>query len=200
MSIASRFPHLPPGVPQVRSRWRRWVGVTGLWLAGWRIEPPMPTEPKCVLIVAPHTSNWDFVMGFLAYLAMQMDASWLAKHTALAGPFGPLGRHFGGIPVDRSKPGNMVEACIDAFSSPRGKILVITPEGTRSRVEEWKRGYHRIALSAGVPIVPAAIDFKARCVRFGPAVQPTADAEADERKLRAFYRAEMAKHPSLYKE
>ncbi|MFM7706526.1 MAG: acyltransferase, partial [Gammaproteobacteria bacterium] len=70
MSIASRFPHLPPGVPQVRSRWRRWVGVTGLWLAGWRIEPPMLTEPKCVLIVAPHTSNWDFLMGFLAYLAM----------------------------------------------------------------------------------------------------------------------------------
>jgi hypothetical protein len=94
----------------------------------------------------------------------------------------------------------MVEACIEAFSSPRGKILVITPEGTRSRVEEWKRGYHRIALAAGVPIVPAAIDFKARCVRFGPAVQPTGDAEADERKLRAFYRAEMAKHPSLYKE
>ncbi|MFM7626252.1 MAG: 1-acyl-sn-glycerol-3-phosphate acyltransferase [Gammaproteobacteria bacterium] len=200
MSIASRFPHLPPGVPQVRSRWRRWVGVTGLWLAGWRIEPPMLTEPKCVLIVAPHTSNWDFVMGFLAYLAMQIDASWLAKHTALAGPLGPLGRHFGGIAVDRSKPGNMVEACIEAFSSPRGRILVITPEGTRSRVEEWKRGYHRIALAAGVPIVPAAIDFKARCVRFGPPVQPTADAEADERQLRASFRAEMARHPALYKE
>ena len=200
MSIASRFPHLPPGVPQVRSRWRRWVGVTGLWLAGWRIEPPMLTEPKCVLIVAPHTSNWDFVMGFLAYLAMQMDASWLAKHTALAGFWGRLGRHFGGIPVDRRKPGDVVEACIAAFSSPRGRIIVITPEGTRSRVEEWKRGYHRIALAAGVPIVPAAIDFKARCVRFGPPVQPTADAEADERTLRAFFRAEMAKHLALYKE
>ena len=200
MSIASRFPHLPPGVPQVRSRWRRWVGVTGLWLAGWRIEPPMLTEPKCVLIVAPHTSNWDFVMGFLAYLAMQIDASWLAKHTALAGFWGRLGRHFGGIPVDRRKPGDVVEACIAAFSSPRGRIIVITPEGTRSRVEEWKRGYHRIALVAGVPIVPAAIDFKARCVRFGPPVQPTADVEADERTLRAFFRAEMAKRPALYKE
>ena len=200
MSIESRFPRLPPGVPQVRSRWRRWTGVTGLWLAGWRIEPPMPAESKCVMIVAPHTSNWDFVMGFLAYLAMQIDASWLAKHTALAGFWGRLGRHFGGIPVDRSKPGNMVEACIEAFSSPRGMILVITPEGTRSRVDEWKRGYHRIALSAGVPIVPAAIDFKARCVRFGPPVQPTADVEADERKLRAFFSAEMARHPALYKE
>jgi 1-acyl-sn-glycerol-3-phosphate acyltransferase len=139
-------------------------------------------------------------MGFLAYLAMQMDASWLAKHTALAGPLGPIGRHFGGIPVDRSKPGNMVEACIEAFSSPRGRILVITPEGTRSRVEEWKRGYHRIALAAGVPIVPAAIDFEARCVRFGPPVQPTADIEADERRLRAFFRAGMARHPAQYKE
>jgi 1-acyl-sn-glycerol-3-phosphate acyltransferase len=160
----------------------------------------MLTEPKCVLIVAPHTSNWDFVMGFLAYLAMQIDASWLAKHTALAGFWGRLGRHFGGIPVDRRKPGDVVEACIAAFSSPRGRIIVITPEGTRSRVEEWKRGYHRIALAAGVPIVPAAIDFKARCVRFGPPVQPTADVEADERTLRAFFRAEMAKRPALYKE
>ena len=200
MSGAPRFPRLPPQVPQVHSRWRRWVGVAGLWLAGWRIESPLPSVPKCVLIVAPHTSNWDFVMGFLAYLAMQMDASWLAKHTALAGPFGPLGRHFGGIPVDRSKPGNMVEACIEAFSSPRGRILVITPEGTRSRVEEWKRGYHRIALAAGVPILSAALDFKSRCVRFGPPLQPTDDIEADERRLRAFFRADMARHPAQYKE
>jgi 1-acyl-sn-glycerol-3-phosphate acyltransferase len=118
----------------------------------------------------------------------------------LAGFWGRLGRHFGGIPVDRRKPGDVVEACIAALSSPRGRIIVITPEGTRSRVEEWKRGYHRIALAAGVPIVPAAIDFKARCVRFGPPVQPTADVEADERTLRAFFRAEMAKRPALYKE
>ena len=200
MSVASRFPRLPPGMPQVQSRWRRWVGVAGLWLAGWRIEAPLPSTPRCVLIVAPHTSNRDFVMGFLAYLAMQMDASWLAKHTALQGPWGPLGRHFGGIPVDRSKPGNMVDACIAALASTRGCVLVITPEGTRKRVEEWKRGYHRIALAAGVPIVPAAIDFKRRRVCFGPAVQPTADAEADERQLRAFFRADMARHPAQYKE
>lgn len=200
MSIPSRFPRLSPDMPQVRSRWRRWLGVAGLWLAGWRIESPLPTETKCVLIVAPHTSNWDFVMGFLAYLAMGMDANWLAKHTALAGFWGRLGRHFGGIPVDRSRPGKMVETCIEAFAAPRGRILVITPEGTRSRVEEWKRGYHRIALAAGVPIIPAALDFKGRRVLFGPPVRPTADVDADERQLRAFFRAEMARHPAQYKE
>lgn len=200
MSLEGRFPRLPPSVPQVRSRWRRWAGVAGLWLAGWRIETPLPSASKFVVVVAPHTSNWDFVVGFLAYLALQLDAGWLAKHTALAGPWGPLGRHFGGIPVDRRNPGDMVATCSRAFASRPGMVLAIAPEGTRSRVDSWKRGYHRIALAAGVPMVPAALDFRRRCISFGPAVTPTADADADERQLRAFFRADMARHPAQYKE
>jgi 1-acyl-sn-glycerol-3-phosphate acyltransferase len=151
-----------------------------------------------VIVVAPHTSNWDFVFGFLAYLAMRMDASWLAKQAALSGPFGRLGRRFGGIPVDRGRAGHMVETCATQFAEREGLVLVITPEGTRKKVPAWKRGYHRIALRAGVPIVPVAIDFSRRAVTFGPPVEPTADADADERRLQQFFHAGMARHPSQY--
>lgn len=193
-----RFPPLPPEIPQFRGRWRRALGVAGLWLTGWRIEGPYPRLRKFVIVVAPHTSNWDFVYGFLAYLAMRLEASWLVKHTALAGPFGRLGRRFGGIPVDRGRAGHMVETCVAEFAARDGLVLVITPEGTRSKVPAWKRGYHRIASAAEVPIVPVAIDFSRRAIRFGPPRQPTADADADERELQSFFHAGMARHPDQY--
>ena len=189
---------MPPQVPQVGGLWRRVVGVVGLWLAGWRIDGTYPPLQKFVIVVAPHTSNWDFVFGFLAYLAMRMDASWLAKEAALSGPFGRLGRRFGGIPVDRGRAGHMVETCAAQFAARKGLVLVITPEGTRKKVPGWKRGYHRIALRAGVPIVPVAIDFSRRAVTFGPPVEPTADADAAERRLQQFFHAGMARHPSQY--
>lgn len=193
-----RFPLLPPEIPQYRGLWRRALGVLGLWLGGWRIQGPYPRLSKFVIIVAPHTSNWDFVHGFLAYLAMRLEASWLAKKEALSGPFGRLGRRFGGIPVDRGRAGHMVETCVHEFAARQGLVLVITPEGTRKKVPAWKRGYHRIALAAGVPIVPVAIDFSQRCIRFGPPLQPGPDADADERQLKAFFHAGMARHPDQY--
>lgn len=193
-----RFPLLPSQVPQVRGLWRRVVGVVGLWLTGWRIDGTYPPLQKFVIVVAPHTSNWDFVFGFLAYLAMRIDASWLAKEAALSGPLGRLGRRFGGIPVDRGRAGHMVETCAAQFAARKGLVVVITPEGTRKKVPAWKRGYHRIALRAGVPIVPVAIDFSRRAVTFGPPVEPTADADADERRLQQFFHAGMARHPSQY--
>ena len=176
-----RFPLLPPQVPQVRSLWRRVVGVVGLGLAGWRIDGTYPPLQKFVIVVAPHTSN-----------------SWLAKEAALSGPFGRLGRRFGGIPVDRGRAGHMVETCAAQFAERKGLVVVITPEGTRNKVPAWKRGYHRIALRAGVPIVPVAIDFSRRAVTFGPPIEPTADADADERRLQQFFQAGMARHPSKY--
>jgi 1-acyl-sn-glycerol-3-phosphate acyltransferase len=193
-----RFPLLPPEIPQYRGCWRRALGVAGLWVTGWRIQGPYPKLRKFVIVVAPHTSNWDFVYGFLAYLAMRIDASWLAKKEALSGPFGRLGLRFGGIPVDRGRAGHMVETCVEAFAAREALVLVITPEGTRKKVAAWKRGYHRIAQAAEVPIVPVAIDFSRRCVHFGPALQPTDDADADERRLQAFFHPGMARNPDQY--
>ena len=194
----SRLPRLPAETPQVRSRWRRWVGGIGLALAGWRIEGNLPNLRKFVLIVAPHTSNWDFVIGFLVYLALQLETHWFAKHTALRGPLGPLGRHFGAVAIDRSRAGNVVQAYIEEFARRERMVITIAPEGTRRRVADWKHGFHHVARGAGVPIVPAALDFSRRRIVLGEPVMPSDDYVADMAKIKPFFRAEMARHPENY--
>ena len=196
----SRLPRLPAETPQVRSRWRRWVGGLVLALAGWRIEGELPNLRKFVLIVAPHTSNWDFFIGFLVYLALQFETLWFAKHTALRGPLGPLGRHFGAVAIDRNRAGNVVQAYIDEFARRERMVLTIAPEGTRSRVTDWKRGFHHVARGAGVPLVPVALDFRRRRVVFGEAVVVTDDYVADMVRIKPFFRADMARHPQNYDE
>lgn len=196
----SRVPRLPPETPQVRSRWRRVVGTAGLWLAGWRIEGNLPNLRKFVLVVAPHTSNWDFVMGFMVYLALQVETLWLAKHTALRGPLGPLGRHFGAVAIDRSRAGHVVQAYIEEFGKRERMILTLAPEGTRSRVADWKHGFHHVARGAGVPLVPAALDFRGKRIVFGAPLMPSDDYAADMAIFKPFFRAEMAKRPENYDE
>jgi 1-acyl-sn-glycerol-3-phosphate acyltransferase len=196
----SRLPRLPAETPQVRSPWRRWLGGLVLAIAGWRIEGDLPNLRKFVLIVAPHTSNWDFFIGFMVYLALQFETLWFAKHTALRGPLGPLGRHFGAVAIDRSRAGNVVQAYIEEFARRDRMILTIAPEGTRSRVADWKRGFHHVARGAAVPIVPVALDFRRRRVVFGKPVLPTDDYVADIARIKPFFRADMARHPANYDE
>ena len=166
---------------------------------GWRIEGNFPTTSKFVVIVAPHTSNWDFVVGILTYFALSLDANWMAKHTALKGPWGPLGRYLGAVPVDRSQAGNVVQSSNAEFAKRAKMMLVIAPEGTRSAVEGWKKGYHHIALAAGVPIVPVALDFGRRLVLIGEPLSPCQDYDADYARLKSFFRAEMARHPANFR-
>jgi 1-acyl-sn-glycerol-3-phosphate acyltransferase len=97
------FPVVPPLTPQVRSRWRRAFGVFMMRLTGWRIVGNMPNLPKFVMIVAPHTSNWDFFHGAMAYFALQIETVWLVKESAIKGPWRALALHFGAAPIDRSR-------------------------------------------------------------------------------------------------
>ena len=197
--MSSRFPKPPIDVPQVRSWWRRPFGILGLWLMGWRIEGNFPSHRKFVVIVAPHTSNWDFVVGILTYFALSLDANWMAKHTALKGPWGPLGRYLGAVAVDRSQAGNVVQSSNAEFAKREKMMLVIAPEGTRSAVEGWKKGYHHIALAAGVPIVPVALEFGQRRVLIGEPLLPRDDYAADYTQLKSFFRADMARHPENFR-
>ncbi|MFM7395680.1 MAG: 1-acyl-sn-glycerol-3-phosphate acyltransferase [Gammaproteobacteria bacterium] len=196
----SGFPYLPPETPQVKSWWRRAVGQSVLRLLGWRIEGNLPNLRKFVLIVAPHTSNWDFIVGFMVYLALQLECVWLAKHTAFRGPLGPIGRYFGGVGIDRARAGNIVQAYIDEFAKRDRMVLTLTPEGTRSRVSEWKKGFHHVARSARVPIVSVALDFSRRRAIFGPPINVTDDYVADLARIKPFFTAKMAKHPSNFDE
>jgi 1-acyl-sn-glycerol-3-phosphate acyltransferase len=160
----------------------------------------LPEEPRFVLIVAPHTSNWDFIIGVLAKIAIAIDASWLGKHTIFVFPVAPLLRWLGGEPVDRSTSHGIVEAAIARFRSRPQWVLAVAPEGTRRPVEHWKTGFYRIAVGAGVPILPVTFDYSRRAVDLGTLYWPTGDEEIDMREIRGRYHAGMAKHPEGFVE
>jgi 1-acyl-sn-glycerol-3-phosphate acyltransferase len=189
---------MPPRAPQVYARWRRLLGVAMMRLTGWRIAGNMPDIPKFVMIVAPHTSNWDFLRGILAYLVLRLDTTWLAKHTAFVWPVGWLARRFGGMPIDRARGGNIVRTCVAEFARREKMSLTITPEGTRSRVKEWKLGFYYIANEANVPIVPVALNYRDRLVMILPPFTPTGDIAADLPKIKALYSKDMARHPDNF--
>ena len=167
-------------------------------LGGWRIAGNMPDIPKFVMIVAPHTSNWDFYHGFTAYLTLRLDNTWLAKHTVFFWPLGILARRFGGMAIDRARGGNVVRVCVTEFARRERMSITITPEGTRKRVKEWKLGFYYIANEANVPIVPVALDYPNKLVRILAPFTSTGDADADLPKIKALYSREMARHPESF--
>jgi 1-acyl-sn-glycerol-3-phosphate acyltransferase len=149
------------------------------------------------MIVAPHTSNWDFVVGMFAKWALGLRARFLAKHTVFRFPLGPFLRWWGGIPIRRHAAGGVVPDAVAAFREHEYLAMVITPEGTRSKAE-WKSGFYRIAHAAGVPIVPVAFDYPKRAIRFNPPFWPTGDYEKDLPALQAFFSRDMALRPENY--
>jgi len=164
-------------------------------LMDWRIEGQLPPFDKFVVIGAHHTSNWDFVLFIAAKFILRLNARWFGKHSIFRWPFGALMRYWGGIPIRRHLKLNTVEQAIEAFAEHRQFILVLSPEGTRRKVERWKSGFYHIACGAGVPIVPAALDFQHRRIVIGAPLQPTGNEEADLRQLLAFYRPYVPKNP-----
>ena len=166
-------------------------------VAGWRIEGELPDLPRFVICVAPHTSNWDFVIGYAAKMAVGLRASWLGKHTLFRGVMGPLLRRMGGIPVDRRAPIGVVEQVVEWFRGSRQLVLGVAPEGTRKKVTRWKSGFYRIARQAGVPIVPIALDWGVKTIRVGTPFDTTGDETTDFETIHAFFRKVRGKRPEL---
>lgn len=190
---------LGPNVPRAHGRFAAAVGRLGLGMGGWRFEGAIPDLPRMVAIVAPHTSNWDFLIGLLVQLALRLGARFVGKHTLFHWPLGGLMRWLGGVPVDRAAPAGFVGEVARAVRESPRMFLVIAPEGTRRR-SPWKSGFYRIAVAAGVPILVIAFDYPRRVVRFGPLFTPSGDFERDLPLLRSFFRAEMALLPENYEE
>lgn len=168
-----------------------------LRLGGWRIDGEMPALRKFVVVVAPHTSNWDFPLGVLAKLALDLDGHWLGKHTLFRPPFGAFMRALGGEPVDRSQPGDVVDQVAARIRAADSYVLGLSPEGTRAP-RPWKTGFHRIARAAGVPVVPVWLDYAERRIGIGAPVALTDDLAADLARLGAHFHARMALRPSHY--
>jgi 1-acyl-sn-glycerol-3-phosphate acyltransferase len=192
------LPTLGASIPRTHGALTAGLGRWVLTIAGWRIEGGFPDVPKMMLIVAPHTSNWDFLVGLMAKFALRLEARFMAKHSLFWWPLGVFLRAVGGIAVNRAAAGDVVESAERAYRERNRLVLVITPEGTRSRVDHWKSGFHRIARAAGVPIVLAVFDYSRKVVQLGPAFGATGDYERDLAAMQARITAAMAKHPARY--
>ncbi len=171
----------------------------GLKLAGWSIEGKAPTMKKYVLIAAPHTSNWDFPLTLAIAFRLKVKVFWMGKASLFRGPMGPIMTWLGGIPVDRKQANGLVQQVIDEFHRCRELVVAIPPEGTRSKVKQWKSGFYHVAHGAGVPISLGFLDFKRKVGGISQIFQPTGDYEADLVKIQEFYKDVVGRHPSLSK-
>lgn len=173
----------------------QFLSIVILKILGWRRSGQVPSIPKYVMIAAPHTSNWDFPIGLAIILSFKMKLSWLGKESLFRWPLGILFKWLGGIPINRSKSGDMVAQTIQAFKEKATMVMVVAPEGTRKKGKYWKTGFYYIAKGANVPIVMAFIDYMRKTGGFGPTFEPTGNIESDMEKIRAFYDNVMGKIP-----
>jgi len=164
-------------------------------LTGWRVDGTLPDLPKYILIGAPHTSNWDFVLFLGVIFTLRANVKFMGKAELFRSPFGWFFDYCGGIPVDRKKSTGLVEQMVEACNKSDRFILTIAPEGTRHHVTEWKRGFHHIAAGAGIPIVMAVVDGKHKVVRVGRVFHPTADIEADMKAITGMFEGVVGINP-----
>ena len=193
-----RVPELGPNVQRAHGAFAAALGRLLMRISGWRFEGELPNIPKMVLIVAPHTSNWDFPVGLMAKVALRLGGTFIGKHTLFRWPFGGLMRALGGIPVDRSATTGFVSEVARALRDADRMTVVLAPEGTRRRIPQWKSGFYRIAVEAGAPILPVGFDYSRKVVFFAPLLHPTGDYEKDLAELRSHFRPDMARKPENY--
>ncbi|MGL4410564.1 MAG: lysophospholipid acyltransferase family protein [Bacteroidales bacterium] len=170
-----------------------------LKLIGWKINIPLPEVAKCVICVAPHTSNWDFILGKLFYWAAGRDASFLIKKEWFFFPMNHIFDAMGGVPVERSKRTDLVTQMVEQFNNRENFHLAITPEATRQANPNWKRGFYFIAKRAGVPIQFAYIDYGKREMGIKDSFTPTEDEEADMKFIKCYFKQFTARHPENFK-
>lgn len=163
--------------------------------AGWAPDGHLPPLPRFVLVGAPHTSNWDFLVFVGTIAAFGREVHFIAKHSLFRWPIEGFMRGLGGVPVDRSASNDLVRQMADQFAARDEFILVIAPEGTRSGDSRWRTGFYRIALTAGVPLVCAGPDYARRRGVIGPVVHPTGDYDRDMAPAFAFFRSLAGRHP-----
>lgn len=155
---------------------------------GWKLNVTVPQRDKCILCVAPHTSNWDFILGELFYTSIGRKAGFLMKKEWFFWPLGSLFRKMGGVPVYRSKKVSLTDQLAKIAQESEYFNLAVTPEGTRSRVDTWRRGFYIIAQKAQIPIQLFGIDAKNKTIVCTKEIFPSGNMEEDMREIMAYYR------------
>ena len=179
----------------------KWLGRSLLSCLGWTVLGKIGEEyanKNLVVIVAPHTSNWDGILGVAAIAGLDARISFIGKEAAFKYGLGAFLRYMGGIPVDRTKPGGIIQDAIDQIKEINGTLIGMAPEGTRSKVKEWKTGFLRIAEELNTKIVPASIDFAKKEILLGKIFTPSGDNLKDIADLKNYYKTFTPKHPENF--
>jgi 1-acyl-sn-glycerol-3-phosphate acyltransferase len=182
-----RVPELSAVIPQRDNKLAKWVGLKVLSLLGWKIVGNFPARTKFVVAIAPHTSNWDFIIAVAAMLALQIKIRFLAKDALFFWPFKLWLNAIGGIPVDRYSSHGVVEQMVTLFNKQQQLVLAIAPEGTRHKTPQWRSGFLHIAHSAKVPVVPLSLDFAKKEVAVHAPVFITANINDELEKVKKIF-------------
>lgn len=165
---------------------------------GWRLEITEDHPDKYIICLAPHTSNWDFILGQLYSSAQGMKSNFLMKKEWFFFPLGILFKQMGGIPVIRQKKTSMTDSMAEAAKTAKTFHLCITPEGTRSPNPDWKKGFYFIALKAGIPILLYGVDYEKKLIKCTKTFIPTGDLEADMREIKQYFKGFKGKKPENF--
>ena len=193
--------HIPepgPLTPQKSSFLSRAVGRLLLSLLRWQIKGKVHDAPKFVMILAPHTSIWDFYVGIAGMLAVGLHSSWFISSAYTWWPLGFFLRRLGGIPIDRNESHHLVSRIVESFDANDRMMVTLFPEGTRKKVARWRTGFWYIASEAGIPIQLVSFDYEKRITECGPVIVPTDNIEADMKKIQEFYKHVRARHPEKF--
>ena len=173
----------------------RGISLFLLKILGWKEKGPLPNQDKYVIIVAPHTSNWDLFYGIILAFALKLDPRFIAKKELFRCPFSSLMKWVGGVPIDRASSSHLVDQMISTFNESKKFVLALAPEGTRHKTSYWKSGFYRIAVSAHVPIQLAFLDYAGKTGGAGPLIYPTGNLDQDMQTIRNFYLTVKGKYP-----
>ena len=165
---------------------------------GWTAEVTEDHPDKFIICLAPHTSNWDFILGLLYSRAREMQCNFMMKKEWFFWPLGPIFRKLGGIPVYRQKKTSMTDAMAEAAKAAKTFHLCITPEGTRSKTADWKKGFYFIALKAGMPILLYGIDYEKRLIQCTKTIIPSGNLDSDMRDIKLYYQHFKGKKPENF--
>ncbi|MCP4420453.1 MAG: acyltransferase [Chloroflexi bacterium] len=190
----SDWPIVGDALPK-RGNWlTKTISRTLLRLFGWRIAGEISNSSKMVLIGAPHTSNWDFILTVATMFALGARFSWVAKHSLFKRPIGGIMEWLGGVRLNRQTSEGFVEQMVEEFNNRDQLLLALMPEGTRAKVKGWRSGFYFIALQAQVPMLAVIFDYGQKQLRLGPTFHATGDVTADLPHIQSFYAGVKGKH------
>ena len=187
--------HVPDHLRGNRGYFSQWVGKTVFSFFGWSINGRIPNEERIIIVAAPHTSNWDFILGMLVIIGLNAKIKWIGKHSIFKPGVKWFFKWLGGIPVNREKPASLINNVADIVEKQKGLMIGMAPEGSRQKVDKWKTGFLRMAEATDCKIFMIGLDFVGKRVVLGETFEPTGDHEADLATIMEHYKRYNGKFP-----